>query len=34
MFDHITLRVPDFAAASTAFTAMLGELELNETPEC
>jgi hypothetical protein len=26
MFDHITLRVADLAAASSAFTAMLDEV--------
>jgi catechol 2,3-dioxygenase-like lactoylglutathione lyase family enzyme len=31
MFDHITLRVPDLAAASRAFTAVLDELEIEQT---
>jgi catechol 2,3-dioxygenase-like lactoylglutathione lyase family enzyme len=31
MFDHVTLRVPDLAAASSAFTAMLDELEIEPT---
>ncbi|MDQ1679720.1 MAG: hypothetical protein QOI42_579 [Frankiaceae bacterium] len=31
MFDHITLRVPDLAAASRAFTAVLDELEIEHT---
>jgi catechol 2,3-dioxygenase-like lactoylglutathione lyase family enzyme len=31
MFDHITLRVADLAAASSAFTAMLAELEIERT---
>jgi catechol 2,3-dioxygenase-like lactoylglutathione lyase family enzyme len=31
MFDHITLRVPDLAAASSAFTAVLDELEIEPT---
>jgi catechol 2,3-dioxygenase-like lactoylglutathione lyase family enzyme len=31
MFDHITLRVPDLAAASRAFTAVLDELEIKQT---
>jgi catechol 2,3-dioxygenase-like lactoylglutathione lyase family enzyme len=31
MFDHITLRVADLAAASRAFTAVLGELEIEQT---
>jgi catechol 2,3-dioxygenase-like lactoylglutathione lyase family enzyme len=28
MFDHLTLRVSDLAAASAAFTAVLDELEI------
>jgi catechol 2,3-dioxygenase-like lactoylglutathione lyase family enzyme len=31
MFDHITLRVPDLAAATRAFTAALDELEIVQT---
>jgi catechol 2,3-dioxygenase-like lactoylglutathione lyase family enzyme len=31
MFDHITLRVADLAAASSAFTAVLDELEIKQT---
>ncbi len=31
MFDHITLRVPDLAAATRAFTAALDELEIEQT---
>jgi catechol 2,3-dioxygenase-like lactoylglutathione lyase family enzyme len=31
VFDHITLRVADLTAASSAFTAMLGELEIEQT---
>jgi catechol 2,3-dioxygenase-like lactoylglutathione lyase family enzyme len=31
MFDHITLRVADLAAASKAFTAVLDELEIEQT---
>jgi catechol 2,3-dioxygenase-like lactoylglutathione lyase family enzyme len=31
MFDHITLRVADLAAASSAFTAVLDELEIAQT---
>jgi catechol 2,3-dioxygenase-like lactoylglutathione lyase family enzyme len=31
MFDHITLRVPDLAAAGSAFTAVLDELEIEQT---
>ena len=31
MFDHITLRVPDLAAASSAFTAVLEQLEIEQT---
>jgi catechol 2,3-dioxygenase-like lactoylglutathione lyase family enzyme len=31
MFDHITLRVPDLASASSAFIAMLAELEMEPT---
>jgi catechol 2,3-dioxygenase-like lactoylglutathione lyase family enzyme len=31
MFDHITLRVGDLAAASRALTAVLGELEIEQT---
>jgi catechol 2,3-dioxygenase-like lactoylglutathione lyase family enzyme len=31
MFDHITLRVADLAAATSAFTAVLGELEIEQT---
>jgi catechol 2,3-dioxygenase-like lactoylglutathione lyase family enzyme len=31
MFDHITLRVPDLAAATSAFTAVLDELEIQPT---
>src|ERR1700687_1098435 len=31
MFDHITLRVPDLAAARSAFTAVLDELEIEQT---
>ena len=31
MFDHITLRVADLAAASSALTAVLDELEIEQT---
>jgi catechol 2,3-dioxygenase-like lactoylglutathione lyase family enzyme len=31
MFDHITLRVPDLAAAAAAFTPVLDELEIEQT---
>jgi catechol 2,3-dioxygenase-like lactoylglutathione lyase family enzyme len=31
MFDHLTLRVADLAAASSALAAMLGELEIKQT---
>jgi catechol 2,3-dioxygenase-like lactoylglutathione lyase family enzyme len=31
MFDHITLRVADLAAASSAFTAVLDQLEIAQT---
>jgi catechol 2,3-dioxygenase-like lactoylglutathione lyase family enzyme len=31
MFDHLTLRVPDLAAASRAFTAVLDALEIEQT---
>ena len=31
MFDHITLRFPDLAIASSAFTAVLDELEIEQT---
>jgi catechol 2,3-dioxygenase-like lactoylglutathione lyase family enzyme len=31
MFDHVTLRVPDRAAATSAFTAVLDELEIQPT---
>jgi catechol 2,3-dioxygenase-like lactoylglutathione lyase family enzyme len=31
MFDHVTLRVPDLAAASAAFIAVLDELEIEQT---
>jgi catechol 2,3-dioxygenase-like lactoylglutathione lyase family enzyme len=31
MFDHITLRVADLAIASSAFTAVLDELEIEQT---
>jgi catechol 2,3-dioxygenase-like lactoylglutathione lyase family enzyme len=31
MFDHITLRLADLTAASGAFTAMLDELEIEQT---
>jgi catechol 2,3-dioxygenase-like lactoylglutathione lyase family enzyme len=31
MFDHVTLRVADLAAASSAFTAVLDELEIEQT---
>jgi catechol 2,3-dioxygenase-like lactoylglutathione lyase family enzyme len=31
MFDHVSLRVPDLAAASSAFTAVLAELEIEPT---
>jgi catechol 2,3-dioxygenase-like lactoylglutathione lyase family enzyme len=31
VFDHVTLRVPDLAAATSAFTAVLGELEIEQT---
>jgi catechol 2,3-dioxygenase-like lactoylglutathione lyase family enzyme len=31
VFDHVTLRVPDLAAASGAFTAVLDELEIAQT---
>jgi catechol 2,3-dioxygenase-like lactoylglutathione lyase family enzyme len=30
MFDHVTLRVPDLAVASSAFTAVLSELEIEQ----
>jgi catechol 2,3-dioxygenase-like lactoylglutathione lyase family enzyme len=32
MFDHITLRVADLAAATNAFTAVLDELEVEQAP--
>src|SRR6476620_5289746 len=31
MFDHLTLRVSDLAAAGAAFTAVLDELEIEQT---
>jgi catechol 2,3-dioxygenase-like lactoylglutathione lyase family enzyme len=31
MFDHVTLRVPDLAAASGAFARVLDELEIEQT---
>jgi catechol 2,3-dioxygenase-like lactoylglutathione lyase family enzyme len=31
VFDHVTLRVPDLAAASRGFAAVLGELEIKQT---
>jgi catechol 2,3-dioxygenase-like lactoylglutathione lyase family enzyme len=31
VIDHVTLRVPDLAAARRAFDAVLGELEINQT---
>jgi catechol 2,3-dioxygenase-like lactoylglutathione lyase family enzyme len=31
MFDHVTLRVPDLAAATRAFTAVLDELAIKQT---
>jgi catechol 2,3-dioxygenase-like lactoylglutathione lyase family enzyme len=31
MFDHVTLRVPDLAIASSAFAAVLDELEIKQT---
>jgi catechol 2,3-dioxygenase-like lactoylglutathione lyase family enzyme len=31
VFDHVTLRVPDLALASSAFTAVLDELEIEQT---
>jgi catechol 2,3-dioxygenase-like lactoylglutathione lyase family enzyme len=31
VFDHVTLRVPDLAVASSAFTAVLDELEAKQT---
>jgi catechol 2,3-dioxygenase-like lactoylglutathione lyase family enzyme len=31
VFDHVTLRVPDLAVASNAFTAALDELEIRQT---
>jgi catechol 2,3-dioxygenase-like lactoylglutathione lyase family enzyme len=31
MFDHVTLRVPDLAAASLAFVAALDQLEIEQT---
>jgi catechol 2,3-dioxygenase-like lactoylglutathione lyase family enzyme len=31
MFDHITLRVPDLVAASSAFTAVLDQLAIEQT---
>jgi catechol 2,3-dioxygenase-like lactoylglutathione lyase family enzyme len=31
MFDHITLRVPDLAVASSAFTTVLDQLEIEQT---
>ena len=31
MFDHVTLRVPDLAAAASAFKAVLDELEIEQT---
>jgi catechol 2,3-dioxygenase-like lactoylglutathione lyase family enzyme len=31
LFDHITLRVPDLAAASSAFAAVLDALEIRQT---
>lgn len=31
MFDHVTLRVEDLAAANSAFTALLDELDVDQT---
>jgi catechol 2,3-dioxygenase-like lactoylglutathione lyase family enzyme len=31
VFDHVTLRVPDLAVAASAFTAVLAELEIEQT---
>ena len=31
MFDHVTLRVGDIAAATRAFTAVLDALEIEQT---
>jgi catechol 2,3-dioxygenase-like lactoylglutathione lyase family enzyme len=31
MFDHVTLRVADLAAATRAFTAVLDELQIEQT---
>src|SRR4030088_1159080 len=31
MFDHITLRVPDLAAATSALTVVLDQLEIKQT---
>jgi hypothetical protein len=31
MFDHITLRVPDLAAAGSVFSALLDQLEIEQT---
>jgi catechol 2,3-dioxygenase-like lactoylglutathione lyase family enzyme len=31
VFDHVTLRVPDLAVATSAFTAVLDELEVEQT---
>ncbi|MDX6647514.1 MAG: hypothetical protein QOK40_3241 [Miltoncostaeaceae bacterium] len=31
MFDHVTLRVPDLSVASSAFRAVLDELEIKQT---
>jgi catechol 2,3-dioxygenase-like lactoylglutathione lyase family enzyme len=33
MFDHVTLRVPDLAAASGAFAAVLDQLEIEQTTQ-
>jgi hypothetical protein len=31
VFDHVTLRVADLAAASSAFAAVLNEMEIEQT---
>jgi catechol 2,3-dioxygenase-like lactoylglutathione lyase family enzyme len=33
VFDHVTLRVPDLAAATTAFRAVLDQLEMGQTTD-
>src|ERR1700722_19021622 len=33
MFDHVTLRVPDLAGASSAFAAVLDQLEIEQTAQ-